>query len=43
MNRHGLARADFEGPRFVRLRRIEELRSAGRIDDRLRMVDATVG
>ncbi len=43
MRRNGLARADFEGPRFVRLRRIEELRAGGRLDARLRLVDVPVG
>lgn len=43
MRRHGLALSDFEGPRFVRLRRIEELRAAGQLDDRLRRVGVAVG
>jgi nucleoside-diphosphate-sugar epimerase len=37
MTRIGLDRADFEGPRYVRLERIRELASAGRLDDLLRM------
>lgn len=37
MERHGLSAADFEGPRYVRLERINELRSAGRLDDLLFM------
>lgn len=43
MRRNGLELADFEGPRYVRLRRIEELQAAGRLDARLRMVDVAVG
>jgi nucleoside-diphosphate-sugar epimerase len=35
MQRIGLDAADFEGPRFVRLERINQLRAAGRIDDLL--------
>jgi nucleoside-diphosphate-sugar epimerase len=34
--RHGLTHADFTSSRFVRLRRIQELQSAGLIDDMLR-------
>jgi nucleoside-diphosphate-sugar epimerase len=34
---HQLATEDFEGPRFVRLKRIRELMSLGRMDDRLRL------
>lgn len=37
MERIGLCAADFEGARFVRLERIQQLRSAGRLDDLLRM------
>jgi nucleoside-diphosphate-sugar epimerase len=37
MHRNGLERTDFEGPRFVRLRRIQELAQRGRLDDMLRM------
>lgn len=36
MRRIGLTAADFEGPRFVRLERVNELRRAGRLDDMLR-------
>jgi nucleoside-diphosphate-sugar epimerase len=43
MHRYGLSTDDFEGPRFVRLRRIEELRRAGRLDDLLRRQPVTVG
>ena len=35
MERNGLEAADFEGPRFVRLERINQLRGEGRIDDLL--------
>jgi nucleoside-diphosphate-sugar epimerase len=34
--RHGLSHNDFMGPRFVRLRRIRELVSAGLVDEMLR-------
>ncbi len=37
MQRRGLSPDDFEGPRFVRLRRIQELMAAGRLDDHLRL------
>jgi nucleoside-diphosphate-sugar epimerase len=37
MRRFGLSTEDFEGPRYVRLARIRELTSAGRLDDQLRM------
>lgn len=37
MTRVGLTREDFEGPRYVRLKRIEELTGAGRLDALLRM------
>jgi len=37
MRRFGLSTEDFEGPRYVRLARIRELTSAGRLDDHLRM------
>jgi nucleoside-diphosphate-sugar epimerase len=36
MRRFGLSTEDFEGPRYVRLARIRELTSAGRLDDQLR-------
>jgi nucleoside-diphosphate-sugar epimerase len=36
MQRIGLDAADFEGPRFVRLEKIQELKKAGRLDDLLR-------
>jgi nucleoside-diphosphate-sugar epimerase len=36
MRRFGLSTEDFEGPRYVRLARIRELTSAGRLDDHLR-------
>jgi nucleoside-diphosphate-sugar epimerase len=35
MRRFGLSTEDFEGPRYVRLARIRELTSAGRLDDEL--------
>ncbi|HEX6516522.1 MAG TPA: SDR family oxidoreductase [Nocardioidaceae bacterium] len=38
MNRFGLSAEDFEGPRFVRLERVNQLRRAGRLDDMLRSV-----
>ena len=41
MAEYGLASADFEGPRYVRLERIRELQSHGALDDDLRRV--TVG
>jgi len=37
MERNGLKAADFEGPRFVRLERINQLRSQGLLDDLLFM------
>ena len=37
MERNGLEAADFEGPRFVRLERINQLRSQGLLDDLLFM------
>jgi nucleoside-diphosphate-sugar epimerase len=37
MGRHGLTAADFEGPRFVRLERINQLLGEGRLDDLLRV------
>jgi nucleoside-diphosphate-sugar epimerase len=41
MRTYGLDTADFEGPRFVRLARIRELRSSGRLDGSLRVTPAT--
>jgi nucleoside-diphosphate-sugar epimerase len=35
MERHGLSVEDFEGPRFVRLERVNQLRAQGRLDDLL--------
>jgi nucleoside-diphosphate-sugar epimerase len=35
MERHGLSVEDFEGPRFVRLERVNELRAQGVLDDLL--------
>ncbi len=35
MDRRGLTTADLEGPRFVRLRKIQELIDAGRLDEHL--------
>jgi len=35
MERRGLTAAAFEGPRYVRLKRIQELMAAGRLDDNL--------
>lgn len=40
MAERGLSAADFEGPRFVRLQKINELLSAGRLDADLRTVAA---
>lgn len=37
MTRIGLSSADFEGPRYVRLKRIEELTEQGRLDPLLRI------
>jgi nucleoside-diphosphate-sugar epimerase len=37
MRRFGLSADDFEGPRYVRLARIRELMTAGRLDDELHM------
>ena len=39
MERIGLSATDFEGPRFVRLKRIRELTATGRMTSDLRMVD----
>lgn len=36
MERIGMSRVDFEGPRYVRLQKINELRQGGRLDDMLR-------
>ncbi len=36
MKRIGLSAEDFEGPRFVRLEKVNELRRTGRLDDMLR-------
>ena len=38
MSRYGLAREDFEGPRYVRLARIRDLLASGALDDDLRLV-----
>jgi hypothetical protein len=35
MGRHGLTTEDFEGPRFVRLERVNQLRALGALDDLL--------
>ena len=35
MERRGMTAEDLDGPRFVRLRRIQELMAAGRLDDQL--------
>ena len=40
--KYGLDIADFDGPRFVRLKRINELLEAGRINGRLRWVEEAV-
>ena len=37
MDRRGLTAADLEGPRFVRLQKIQELMAAGRLDEHLVM------
>lgn len=39
MREYGLAAADFDGPRYVRLQRIRELLASGRLDDELRMLE----
>ncbi len=39
MSRHHVSAEDFEGPRFVRLLRIRDLITAGRMDDHLRILD----
>jgi nucleoside-diphosphate-sugar epimerase len=43
MESYGLTAEEFEGPRFTRLARIEELREAGILDDNLRRLRARVG
>ncbi|KQX62914.1 NAD(P)-dependent oxidoreductase [Angustibacter sp. Root456] len=43
MRRFGLAAEDFEGPRFVRLKRVEELMRAGVLDDNLVRHDTGAG
>jgi nucleoside-diphosphate-sugar epimerase len=42
MSRIGLTVEDFEGPRYVRLARILELKERGQLDERLRMHDVGV-
>jgi len=37
MSERGLTLEDFEGPRFVRLLRVQELISTGHLDDDLRL------
>ena len=37
MERIGMSAEDFDGPRFVRLRRVDQLRAEGVLDDHLRM------
>ena len=39
MQRYGLSTHDFEGPRFVRLQRIQQLQAQGRLDEKLQIVD----
>jgi hypothetical protein len=34
--RHGMSAEAFAGPRFLRIKRVQELREAGRVDDDLR-------
>ena len=41
MRRIGLTNEDFQGPRYVRLAKINELKAGGRLDDDLRLQDAT--
>jgi nucleoside-diphosphate-sugar epimerase len=43
MESYGLTAEEFEGPRFTRLARIEELREAGILDDNLRRLPVPVG
>jgi hypothetical protein len=41
MTERGLSAEDFEGPRFVRLARIQELIKNRRLDDDLRLLEAS--
>ena len=34
--RHGMSPETFAGPRFLRIKRVQELQEAGRLDDDLR-------
>jgi nucleoside-diphosphate-sugar epimerase len=43
MQQHGLSADDFEGPRYVRLRRVQQLQAQGRLDDELRVVPVEAG
>jgi nucleoside-diphosphate-sugar epimerase len=43
MRLHGLTTEDFEGPRHVRLQKVNELMATGRLDDDLRMRSGRVG
>ena len=43
MQQHGLSADDFEGPRYVRLRRVQQLQALGRLDDQLRVVRVGAG
>jgi nucleoside-diphosphate-sugar epimerase len=40
---HGLTREEFTGPRFLRIRYVQELMAAGRLDDDLRWRQAAAG
>jgi nucleoside-diphosphate-sugar epimerase len=40
MRNYGLSAADFDGPRYVRLEKIRQLRDQGRLDGELRMAAA---
>ena len=39
---HGLSRADWEGPKFARIRTIQKLRGEGRLDEALRWTSSAV-
>jgi nucleoside-diphosphate-sugar epimerase len=43
LRNENFSRADLDGSRFIRLRRIRELQKAGRMDESLRWADAAVG
>ncbi len=43
MQQYGLSADDFEGPRYVRLQRVQQLQAQGRLDDELRVVRVEAG